>query len=140
MSYGCRGKCNVARIARRIIGMRAVLVDNSLITQLAKSPVCGYQAEADGATEPTALSALALAANGQPDAAREAADWLAVSQATDGSVSVRRNTDGPPVFGRRVCPCWLGMWLIGLRSPNGSTAPCNGCCPFAEKRKPGRAK
>ena len=70
-------------------------MDNSLITQLAESPVCGYLAQDTGATEPTALVALALAAHGQRDAARQAADWLAVTQATDGSVSVRRNTDGP---------------------------------------------
>ncbi len=68
---------------------------NSLITQLAVSPVCGYLARDAGAAEPTAISALALAAHGQTDAARQAADWLAATQATDGSVAVRRNTDGP---------------------------------------------
>jgi len=68
---------------------------NSLISQLVLAPVCGHQAHDTGAAEPTALSSLALAAYGQPEAACQAAEWLAVTQATDGSVSVRRNTDGP---------------------------------------------
>ncbi len=78
-----------------IVRIRQFMWHNSLITQLAVSPVCGYLARDAGAAEPTAISALALAAHGQTDAARQAADWLAATQATDGSVAVRRNTDGP---------------------------------------------
>lgn len=41
MSYGCRGKCNVARIARRIIGMRAETGDlaNCVINELSTEAI-----------------------------------------------------------------------------------------------------
>ena len=68
---------------------------DSVIAQLRNTPVCGYLAGHEGAAEPTALSALALAGRGLTNAARQAANWLAAAQAPNGSVAVRRTDDGP---------------------------------------------
>jgi len=88
---------------------------DSLITQLAAAPVCGYLADDGGAAEPTALAALALSSSGQRAAAREAADWLAATQAADGSVAVRRGVDNP---------CWptsLALLTWHVIDPSGFT-------------------
>jgi hypothetical protein len=66
---------------------------DQLLDQLSLRPCCGYQADAQPAAEPTALTALALAAWGRKEQAQQAAAWLTQLQAEDGSVGVR---DGEP--------------------------------------------
>lgn len=56
---------------------------------LAKQPVCGYERDAAPASEPTALAALALVAGWRSASAKPALDWLASTQAADGSVGIR---------------------------------------------------
>src|SRR5579864_7727322 len=55
---------------------------DSLATQLP----CGYHAVGPASTEPTALAAMALAAQGRQAAAAKGFEWLAGLQAADGSV------------------------------------------------------
>ncbi|MEN0110301.1 MAG: hypothetical protein AAF805_06220 [Planctomycetota bacterium] len=55
---------------------------------LRTAPVGGYAPGGDDASEPTAYAAVALAAAGETDAARTAAEWLADRQAPDGAVGV----------------------------------------------------
>jgi hypothetical protein len=62
---------------------------------LAENPLCGYAADAAPASEPTALAALALHANGHGQAARPALDFLSRLQAKDGSVGVREGEPTP---------------------------------------------
>jgi hypothetical protein len=62
---------------------------------LARQPVCGYALGARPASEPTALAALALHAHGQGDAAGQAAAYLCVMQADDGSVGVLAGQSSP---------------------------------------------
>ena len=70
---------------------------DELIDRLAAQPCTGYGRADSPATEPSALAAMALAAAGRLDAARQVADWLAGFQASDGSVGVRATT---------AHPCW----------------------------------
>lgn len=62
-----------------------------------EQPCCGYQITTQPATEPTALAAMVLAARGKPRAAERAAQWLADSQADNGSLGVRQGAE---------TPCW----------------------------------
>jgi len=62
---------------------------DATLDSLAQQPVCGYEAEAAPASEPTALAALALIAGWRSNSARPALDWLAGIQAEDGSVGIR---------------------------------------------------
>ena len=66
-----------------------------LLKHVAATPVCGYLAHDHAAAEPTALAALALATHDAEKASWRAAEWLAATQASDGSVAVRRDVDGP---------------------------------------------
>lgn len=60
-----------------------------LVQRLLRQPVCGYRAEKTPATEPTALTSLALHAFDHPEAALQGAMKLAQWQSPDGSVGVR---------------------------------------------------
>ncbi|MDA1052833.1 MAG: hypothetical protein O3C40_20460 [Planctomycetota bacterium] len=68
-----------------------------IIDELRRKPVCGYQPGASPATEPTSLSAIALATSEHLEAANQATQWLASLQADDGSLGIRQ---GEPT------PCW----------------------------------
>ena len=70
---------------------------DTIIEDLCQTPRCGYQPAARPATEPTALSAIALASHGKNAAAWKATEWLAASQAEDGSLGVREG---------ETTPCW----------------------------------
>ena len=76
------------------------------LRRLAEHPCCGYREEAP-ATEPTALSALALLMDGQRESAEIALDWLVSIQAADGSGGVRANE--PALAGPPVWPFWPGL-------------------------------
>jgi len=64
------------------------------LQQLAAHPCCGYDCDRS-ASEPTALTALALIAGGRRDEAREATDWLASLQDENGAIGVRRDEPTP---------------------------------------------
>lgn len=68
---------------------------NAALDRLTDQPLAGYHAVAPIATEPTALSALALAAHGRADDARPALDWLAEHQNDDGSLGVSEQESDP---------------------------------------------
>jgi len=70
---------------------------DTIIEELCRTPCCGYQPATRPATEPTALSAIALAVHGKQEAANTATEWLAGLQAKDGSLGIR---DG------ETSPCW----------------------------------
>jgi hypothetical protein len=58
----------------------------AVLDELSARPVCGYTREAAPSTEPTALTALALARYERSAPAAEARAWLARLQSADGSV------------------------------------------------------
>ena len=62
---------------------------------LADGSVWGYQPGGPSATEPAALASLALACHHKYDAARRPAQWLAETQAQDGSVGVAATQETP---------------------------------------------
>jgi hypothetical protein len=62
---------------------------------LTSQPLIGYGRSGQPACEPAAIAALALAQNGRLDAAREAAVFLAETQAEDGSVGIRPGEPEP---------------------------------------------
>jgi hypothetical protein len=75
----------------------------TILTRLAKSDICGYQPQAPAATEPTALTALALLAHGREEAARKLVDRLLEMQGEDGSLGVSRVQPEPG---------WASAWAI----------------------------
>jgi hypothetical protein len=70
---------------------------DTIIDELCRTPCCGYQPAARPATEPTALSAIALTIHGRTKAADVATQWLAALQAQDGSLGIREG---------ETTPCW----------------------------------
>ena len=62
---------------------------------LASQPVIGYLAGGAPATEPTAIAALALAANGRSADAAKVTNWLAQVQLESGLVGVRSRETAP---------------------------------------------
>ena len=75
----------------------------TILKRLSASDVCGYQAKAPAATEPTALSALALFAYGRDSAAQKLVDRLLEMQGEDGSLGVSRVQPDPG---------WATAWAI----------------------------
>ena len=70
---------------------------DEIIDELRRKPCCGYRIDGRPATEPTSLSAIALAANGAQAAATQATEWLATLQSENGSLGVRQG---------EATPCW----------------------------------
>lgn len=68
---------------------------SSAVQHLAGLKQWGYGPDAAGATEPTALAALALLAHDQPALAAPALDWLSSLQNPDGSVGINRDQSTP---------------------------------------------
>ncbi|MDH3718098.1 MAG: hypothetical protein OES79_08245 [Planctomycetota bacterium] len=66
-----------------------------IVERLAGQPVCGYHADSVAASEPTALTALALLAWDRRETAATALDWLARIQADAGSVGVTADSPQP---------------------------------------------
>jgi len=60
---------------------------DSIIDELCQTPCCGYRPDAPPATEPTALSAIALTIHGKRNAADQATEWLASLQTEEGSLA-----------------------------------------------------
>ena len=73
------------------------------LDRLSRGPVCGYMAEGQPASEPTALAAMALAAHGRLEPARAALDWLAGLQSDEGSVGIDFS---------RPRPRWATGWAL----------------------------
>lgn len=76
---------------------------DTILARLSASDICGYQPQAPAATEPTALTALALFAHGRDAAARKLVDRLLEMQGPDGSLGVNR---GQPE------PGWATAWAV----------------------------
>jgi len=74
-----------------------------VLDRLAASDVCGYQAGAPAATEPTAVAALALFAHGRTDRARKLTDRLLEIQRDDGSLGIDRV---------HALPGWPTAWAV----------------------------
>ncbi len=68
---------------------------NELLTRMAKRPVCGYDPRQSPASEPTAITALALIKYGRRDDALPALDFLVLCQGDDGGVGVREGEPQP---------------------------------------------
>lgn len=68
---------------------------HELLDRLSALAVGGYGEHDPPAAEPTALAAIALAAGGRCEPAREAAEWLVAMQRSDGSVGVRPDEEEP---------------------------------------------
>jgi hypothetical protein len=66
-----------------------------IVAALAGHSSWAYHGNAPKATEPAALSALALLGHQQPDAAQELLDWLASIQSKDGCIGVTEAQDAP---------------------------------------------
>lgn len=74
-----------------------------VLDRLAASDICGYQAGAPAATEPTAVAALALFAHGRVEPAKKLVDRLLEIQKDDGSLGIDRV---------HALPCWPTAWAI----------------------------
>lgn len=84
-------------------------IDDALAL-LAQSPVCGYAPQTAGASEPSALAALALVGHGKTAAARPAAAFLAELQASgDGSIGVRQGEPSPKWPTSLAILTWLAV-------------------------------
>ncbi len=68
---------------------------DDVVDRLAERVPSGYFAGGEPASEPTAWAGLALAAHGRPDAARQAANWLASLQTQTGTVGVTESSTEP---------------------------------------------
>jgi hypothetical protein len=76
-----------------------------LIERLAACVPGGYFPHGEAASEPTALAGMAMQANGDVNAARQAADWLVAHQSQDGSLGVTATM---------ASPCWSTSLAILL--------------------------
>ena len=66
-----------------------------IVAALARHSSWAYHGNAPRATEPAALTALALLGHQQPDAAQAPLDWLASIQSKDGCIGVTETQDAP---------------------------------------------
>lgn len=62
---------------------------------LAQNPACGYRSSSSSQVEPTALALLALHSYMRAQAAKQAANWLADHQQTDGRVAAEETAEAP---------------------------------------------
>jgi hypothetical protein len=91
-----------------VLSWRTELVEN-----LAERPCCGYAAVDVMATEPSALTALALAGEGRVDGCEQVAQWLADIQSDDGSVGVREYERSPCWTTSLAVMVWSALAAIG---------------------------
>lgn len=80
-----------------------------LFETLARRPICGYGSEQAAAVEPTALTAMALAASGRESEAQTAARFLASLQSANGSVGVRPGLSKPAWTTSLAMLAWLSL-------------------------------
>ncbi len=80
------------RGAEKVNGMSWI---DPVLDELGRRPCCGYHRDDPPASEPTALAAMALAAHGRREPARQSADFLAEIQNADGSLGIRAEQDTP---------------------------------------------
>lgn len=76
---------------------------------LAQSPVCGYSSHDTGATEPSALAALALVGHGRLKESASVGEFLVGIQAPDGSVGVRSGEETPRWPTSLAILAWLAI-------------------------------
>ena len=78
-------------------------ISEDVIARLERAATYGYHRGARDATEPVALSAIALLAVDRPSRAAPLLDWLAEHQSGDGSLGV--DAENPT-------PCWPTAWAV----------------------------
>ena len=76
---------------------------SEVIARLAACKTCGYHAGSPDASEPVALSALALLAADQQPRAVELLDWLIARQNADGSLGIDAH---------HATPGWPTGWAV----------------------------
>lgn len=76
---------------------------------LAKSPVCGYQPQDRGATEPSALAALALVGHGRSADSAPVGEFLVGIQEDNGAVGVRAGEPSPRWPTSLAMLAWLAI-------------------------------
>jgi hypothetical protein len=84
---------------------------------LGKSPVCGYTPHDSGATEPSALAALALVGHGRAKEAAAVGEFLIGIQASDGSVGVRAGEETPRWTTSLAILAWLALDKMAFSDP-----------------------
>jgi hypothetical protein len=82
---------------------------DAALESLAKSPVCGYQPQDKGATEPSALSALALVGHKQKSDVASIGKFLSSIQAADGAVGIRQGEPTPRWPTSMAILAWLAI-------------------------------
>lgn len=78
---------------------------DDVVNRLAAHVPAGYEREAEPASEPTALTGLALVAHGRAESAELAGNWLTERQAHDGSIGVSAS---------QRKSCWPTAWAMML--------------------------
>ncbi len=104
-----------------------------LLDRLAACVPCGYHAAGPVSSEPTALAALALLANGRDDAALKGTAWLGHLQNADGSVgpTETQTTPGWPTSLAVLCAT---AWKAATSSENHRGLPSSAAATFDTSR------
>jgi hypothetical protein len=84
---------------------------------LAASPVCGYSARDQNATEPSALAALALVGHGRLKESTSVGEFLVGIQGPDGSVGVRSGEETPRWPTSLAILAWLAIDKAAYSDP-----------------------
>jgi hypothetical protein len=106
---------------------------DNLLDRLAACVPCGYHAAGPTSSEPTALAALALFANGRDEAALQAIAWLAHLQNADGSVgpTATQTTPGWPTSLAVLCAI---AWKAAMTSERHRSLPSSAAPTFDTSR------
>jgi len=91
-------------------------IDEAL-DSLATSPVCGYSSHDQGATEPSALAALALAGHGRVKESAAVGEFLIGIQEPSGSVGVRAGEETPRWPTSLAILAWLAIDKAAYSDP-----------------------
>jgi hypothetical protein len=84
---------------------------------LAQSPVCGYSPQDRGATEPSALAALALVGHGKRKESAAVGEFLVGIQEPSGAVGVRQGEETPRWPTSLAILAWLAMDKAAFSDP-----------------------
>jgi len=90
---------------------------DEVLETLAQSPVCGYASHDNGATEPSALAALALAGHGRLKQSAMVGEFLVGIQEPSGSVGVRASEETPRWPTSLAILAWLAIDKAAYSDP-----------------------
>jgi hypothetical protein len=94
----------------------------AILDELESQRSWAYTPGAPPATEPTALTALALHGHGRAQAAQRACDWLVQRQAADGSLGINAAESAPHWATALAVLAWRAVEQIPPAEPNGGAA------------------